>query len=41
MDFKAQLLAGIPSVLPAKKTRNAQLSHAPVRRAVLNAAEKN
>ena len=40
MDFKAQLLAGIPSTLPAAKTRNKQLSHAPVRRAVLNAEEK-
>jgi len=40
MDFKAQILAGIPSVLPAKKTRNTQLSHAPVRRDVLDADEK-
>ena len=40
MDFKEQILTGIPSVLPLKKTRNAQLSHAPVRRDVLNAAEK-
>ncbi|MGM9476738.1 urocanate hydratase [Pedobacter sp. GSP4] len=40
MNFKAEILAGIPSGLPAAKTRNTQLSHAPVRKAVLNTAEK-
>ncbi|WP_412466922.1 urocanate hydratase [Pedobacter sp. KLB.chiD] len=40
MDFKAQLLAGIPSTLPAKKKRNPALNHAPVRRMVLNTEEK-
>jgi len=40
MDFKAQLLAGIPATLPAKKNRNPVLNHAPVRRAVLNTEEK-
>ncbi|RBQ07053.1 urocanate hydratase [Pedobacter miscanthi] len=40
MDFKAQLLAGIPALLPAKKARNTKLSHAPVRKAVLNTEEK-
>ncbi|WP_293783865.1 urocanate hydratase [uncultured Pedobacter sp.] len=40
MDFKAELLAGIPAILPAKKNRNPALNHAPVRRAVLNAEEK-
>lgn len=40
MDFKAQLLAGIPATLPAKKNRNPVLNHAPVRRAVLNIEEK-
>jgi hypothetical protein len=40
MDFKAQILAGIPSTLPAHKNRNTTLSHAPVRKDVLNAGEK-
>lgn len=40
MDFKAQLLAGIPTMLPAKKNRNPALSHAPVRKSVLSAEEK-
>ncbi|KQM75157.1 urocanate hydratase [Pedobacter sp. Leaf216] len=40
MDFKAQILAGIPSTLPPNRKRNETISHAPVRRAVLNADEK-
>lgn len=40
MNLKEQILSGIPSVLPGKKTRDLKLSHAPVRKAVLNEAEK-
>jgi len=40
MKFAAEILAGIPAELPDKKNRDTELSHAPVRRAVLNAAEK-
>ncbi|MFC3560621.1 urocanate hydratase [Pedobacter jamesrossensis] len=40
MNFKEQILSGIPSVLPDKKLRNPKLSHAPVRMAVLNDEEK-
>jgi len=40
MDFKAQVLAGIPSTLPAKRDRNPMFNHAPVRRSVLNTEEK-
>ncbi|RQO79875.1 urocanate hydratase [Pedobacter sp. KBW01] len=40
MNFAAEILAGIPSELPKAKDRNPQLSHAPVRRTVLNTTEK-
>lgn len=40
MNFAAEILTGIPSQLPGKKTRNPELSHAPVRRAVLDTTEK-
>ncbi|WP_406824876.1 urocanate hydratase [Pedobacter sp. KACC 23697] len=40
MDFKAKVLAGIPSTLPAKRDRNPMFNHAPVRRSVLNTEEK-
>ncbi|MEH3113228.1 urocanate hydratase [Pedobacter terrae] len=40
MDFKAQVRAGIPLTLPAKRERNPMLNHAPVRRSVLNVEEK-
>ena len=40
MNFKEQILNGIPSVLPNKKIRDPKLSHAPVRKAVLNETEK-
>lgn len=40
MNFAAEILAGIPAELPGEKNRNPELSHAPVRRAVLNTAEK-
>lgn len=40
MDFKGQILAGIPSTLPAHKNRSTALSHAPVRKDVLNTDEK-
>ncbi|GAA3958071.1 urocanate hydratase [Pedobacter ginsengiterrae] len=40
MNFKEQILNGIPSVLPNKKIRDSKLSHAPVRKAVLNETEK-
>ena len=37
--FKAQILQGIPNTLPAKKQRG-ELSHAPKRKDILNAQEK-
>ena len=40
MNFKEQILNGIPSALPNKKIRDSKLSHAPVRKAVLNETEK-
>lgn len=40
MNFKAQILQGIPQRLPEIKQYNAQVSHAPIRRAILNKEEK-
>ena len=40
MDFKSQILQGIPDVLPAKKEYDASLNHAPKRKNVLDAEEK-
>ena len=38
-SFKAQILLGIPNLLPAKKQRG-QVSHAPRRKDILNTQEK-
>ncbi|MEC7945045.1 MAG: urocanate hydratase [Bacteroidota bacterium] len=38
-DFKSLIRAGIPTTLPKPKKRSAQLSHAPKRKAILNAKE--
>ena len=38
-DFKSLIRAGIPTTLPEPKKRSAQLSHAPKRKAILNAKE--
>ncbi|WEK20532.1 MAG: urocanate hydratase [Candidatus Pedobacter colombiensis] len=40
MNFKAQILQGIPNQLPEKKPYYTQISHAPVRRDVLSKDEK-
>ncbi|TLF45161.1 urocanate hydratase [Maribacter aurantiacus] len=40
MDFKAQILAGIPSELPKKKERSSTVSHAPIRKDILSTEEK-
>ncbi|SMD01810.1 urocanate hydratase [Pedobacter africanus] len=40
MNFKAQILQGIPEVLPAKRTYDASVSHAPVRKDILSREEK-
>lgn len=40
MDFKAQILAGIPSKLPKKKERSTGVSHAPKRKDILSTEEK-
>ena len=40
MDFKASLLEGIPAQLPAKKIYDTSVSHAPVRKDILNREEK-
>lgn len=40
MDFKAQILEGIPDELPTKKPYNTSLNHAPKRKDVLDADEK-
>ncbi|KAA2218768.1 urocanate hydratase [Maribacter flavus] len=40
MDFKAQILAGIPSELPKKKERSSTVSHAPKRKDILSTEEK-
>lgn len=40
MDFKAQLLQGIPRVLPQKKSYDLQVSHAPKRKDILSRTEK-
>ncbi|MDC6403723.1 MULTISPECIES: urocanate hydratase [Maribacter] len=40
MDFKAQILAGIPSELPKKKERSSTVSHAPIRKDILSTQEK-
>ena len=38
-DFKSLIRAGIPTTLPESKKRSAKLSHAPKRKAILNAKE--
>ncbi|MEL7376464.1 MAG: urocanate hydratase [Bacteroidota bacterium] len=40
MDFKEAILAGIPQELPAPRSRDESVSHAPVRRSILSATEK-
>jgi len=40
MNFKDAILEGIPSVLPAKRARNENLSHAPNRKDILNKNDK-
>lgn len=40
MNFKEQILAGIPKELPAKKAYSTALSHAPVRKDILSKEEK-
>jgi len=40
MDFKQQILQGIPSVLPEPHPYDTNVSHAPVRKDLLNAEEK-
>ena len=40
MDFKTQLLQGIPSELPIKKERSPRVSHAPNRKDILTLDEK-
>lgn len=40
MTFKEMILEGIPSVLPPKRERNENLSHAPKRKEILTAEEK-
>ena len=38
--FKAQILEGIPDVIPAKRPYDPDVNHAPKRKAILNAEEK-
>lgn len=40
MDFKAKILQGLPSELPPKKEYDTSVNHAPKRKAILNAEEK-
>ncbi|QLG44674.1 urocanate hydratase [Costertonia aggregata] len=40
MDFKSEILAGIPTVLPKKKQRSLKVSHAPNRKEILSLDEK-
>ena len=40
MEFRAQILAGIPDCLPEQKKFDASLNHAPKRKAILNHDEK-
>ena len=40
MNFKEMILEGIPNILPEKKQRSTELSHAPKRKDILNPAEK-
>ena len=40
MDFKKQILLGIPDELPAKKEYDSNVNHAPVRESILTPEEK-
>lgn len=40
MDFKSQILQGIPSELPLKRERSSKVSHAPNRKEILSVEEK-
>ena len=39
-EFKKLILQGIPDILPEKKSRNKNISHAPVRKDILTKQEK-
>ena len=39
-EFKKLILQGIPDILPDKKSRNKNISHAPVRKDILTKQEK-
>ena len=40
LTFKEAILEGIPSYLPETSELNSEVSHAPIRRQVLNSEEK-
>ena len=40
MNFKKQILLGIPEELPAKKEYDISVNHAPIRESVLTSEEK-
>ncbi|MCD0490416.1 urocanate hydratase [Pedobacter sp. MC2016-14] len=40
MNFKEEILQGIPAILPAKKEYNTAVNHAPVRKDILSTEEK-
>ena len=40
MDFKKQILLGIPEELPVKKEYDISVNHAPIRESVLSSEEK-
>ena len=40
MDFKKQILLGIPDELPVKKEYDISVNHAPIRESVLTSEEK-
>ncbi len=40
LDFKAEILQGIPKALPQKKERSLSMSHAPTRKQILSLEEK-
>jgi urocanate hydratase len=41
MDFKQEILEGIPDYLPEKKPYDTTISHAPKRKDILTKKEKN
>ena len=40
MNFKKEILKGIPSELPSKKSCDTKVNHAPIRESVLSTDEK-